>query len=465
MTRYWFEGETDERLAQVVPSERQLKFHRLKYYSFIHFGMNTFTDREWGDGTDDPKAFNPTALDTDQWCEVLKKSGSSGIIITAKHHDGFCLFDSKYTDYTVMNSPFGRDIVALLAESCKKYGLKLGIYLSPWDRHEKKYGTDEYNDYFVNQLEELATNYGDIFCFWFDGACGEGPNGKKQVYDFERYYALIRRLMPQAVISVTGPDVRWIGNEGGVVRDSEWSVLPSSLADFGAVAEKSQHSENEGGKMTSLTARSEDLGSRSVLGGADELIWYPAEADVSVTYGWFYHEDSYYENGVSSRTPEQLADIYFKSIGGNASLLLNVPVNRMGLIGEREKATLECFRKIIDKRLENQITEYELDGEYETGGGDPLIFADRQYGIKITLEKEQTVRTIFLSEDISQGQRVENFIVTAKTGGDEAKIYEGTTIGSGKYILLDKPLYTNELHIYITEARLNPVFDEIKLFG
>ena len=168
-----------DRYISVTPSERQLEFMKLEYYNFIHFGVNTMNNREWGDGKEDISRFNPKKLDTDQWCSVLKATGSKGIIITAKHHDGFCLFDTKLTNHNVMNTPFGKDIVKMLSESCKKYGLKLGIYLSPWDRHEKTYGTDEYNDFFVAQLTELCENYGEIFCFWFDGACGEGKNGKK----------------------------------------------------------------------------------------------------------------------------------------------------------------------------------------------------------------------------------------------------------------------------------------------
>lgn len=236
------DGET-ERLISVLPSERQLEFMKMEYYNFIHFGINTFYGREWGDGKEDISRFCPARLDTDQWCSVLKSTGSKGVIITAKHHDGFCLFDTAYTKHNVMNTPFGKDIVRLLSESCKKYDMKLGIYLSPWDRHESTYGTDEYNDYFVGQLRELCTNYGELFCLWFDGACGEGANGKKQVYDWDRYYAVIRELQPKAVISVCGPDVRWIGNEGGRVRKSEWSVIPYGNASNDKIMNASQQTE------------------------------------------------------------------------------------------------------------------------------------------------------------------------------------------------------------------------------
>ena len=233
----------------------------MEYYSFIHFGINTINNVEWGKGSENIAAFNPKKLDTDQWCSVLKETGSKGVIITAKHHDGFCLWATKETDHCVTNTPFKKDIVKMLSDSCKKYGLEFGIYLSPWDRHEKTYGTEEYNDFYIRQLKELCTNYGEVFCFWFDGACGEGPNGKKQVYDWQRYYSTIRELQPNAVISVCGPDVRWIGNEAGKVRESEWSVIPAYSEKADAVMEKSQKNDDGGKQVLVLNERETDLGS------------------------------------------------------------------------------------------------------------------------------------------------------------------------------------------------------------
>ncbi len=209
------------RLVQVRPSKRQLEWQQLEFTAFFHYGINSFTDKEWGDGTENISIFHPTAMNTDQWCEALVDAEIKACIITAKHHDGFCLWDTKYTKHSVMYTPFGRDIVAELAASCKKYGLKLGVYVSPWDRHEKTYGQGKaYDDYFCNQLQELLTNYGELYTVWFDGACGEGANGKRQEYDWERYYTLIRQLQPNAVISISGPDVRWCGNEAGDCRES-----------------------------------------------------------------------------------------------------------------------------------------------------------------------------------------------------------------------------------------------------
>lgn len=248
---YALNGDEVNRLIAVKPSKNQLAFSDMEYYSFIHYGMNTFTGNEWGDGTDDPSVFNPETVDTDQWARVLKESGSKGIIFTAKHHDGFCLWQTAYTDYSIKNSPYmdGKgDIVKQVAESCKKYGLKFGIYLSPWDRNSKDYGTDAYNDYYINQLTELCTNYGDIFCFWLDGAKGDDVEDFN--YDFNRYFEVIHKLQPNAVISICGEDVRWIGNEAGTTRQSEWSVVSKGNESL------------DGSKIEAIDSTAEDLGSQ-----------------------------------------------------------------------------------------------------------------------------------------------------------------------------------------------------------
>ena len=216
--------------ANVLPSQKQLNWYEMESYAFIHFGPNTFTNKEWGDGTEDPSIFNPVKLDCDQWVSAIKAAGMKGMVLTAKHHDGFCLWPSKYTGHSVKNSPLKRDVVKEAADACRRGGIKFGFYLSPWDRNSAYYGTQEYNDYFCNQLTELLTQYGDIFYVWFDNACGEGPNGKKQVYDFPRYFELIHKYQPEALIfNDFGPDIRWCGNEAGVARHAEWAVVPSGL--------------------------------------------------------------------------------------------------------------------------------------------------------------------------------------------------------------------------------------------
>lgn len=244
--------------ASITPSPRQLAWQQLEFYAFTHFGMNTFTNREWGDGTEDPALFNPDALDADQWVAAVKSAGMKALILTCKHHDGFCLWPSAYTEHSVKNSPWKNgqgDVVREVSDACRRGGIKFGVYLSPWDRHDARYGQGKpYDDYFVSQLTELATNYGDIFCFWFDGACGEGKNGKKQIYDWERYYAVLRKLQPNAVLNVCGPDVRWCGNEAGHCRKAEWSVVPAELRDAERTASKSQQAD-DGEFSAKLTLR------------------------------------------------------------------------------------------------------------------------------------------------------------------------------------------------------------------
>ena len=328
----------EKRLTAVVPSARQLEWQKLEYYAFIHYGMNQFTGQEWGSGSEDPLMFDPQSLDTDQWCDCIVKAGMKAVIITAKHHDGFCLWDTKYTDHSVMNSPYGQDIIAQLARSCKKAGLKLGIYLSPWDRHERSYGSGkDYDDFFCGQLKELLTGYGDIFCIWLDGACGEGPNGQKQLYDWERYYTVVREYQPQAVISVCGPDVRWCGNEAGQCRKSEWSVVTRSMADNEKIASLSQQEDDETFRKRLIPTDNEDLGSREVLQNETDLIWYPAEVNTSIRPRWFYHT----EEDSQVKPLSELQGIYINSVGGNASFLLNIPPHPDGYIASQDVKRLE----------------------------------------------------------------------------------------------------------------------------
>lgn len=465
-------GKEADRLTAVVPSDRQLSFMDMKYYNFIHFGMNTFYDREWGDGKEQLKRFNPKYLDTDQWCEVLKNTGSKGIIITAKHHDGFCLFDTKYTQHNVMNTPFGKDIVKMLSDSCKKYDLKFGVYLSPWDMHEATYGTESYNDFFVNQLTELCQNYGDIFAFWFDGACGEGPNGKKQVYDWERYYSVIRSYHPDAVISICGPDVRWIGNEGGKVRESEWSVIPGEKDSNDLIMENSQTDASQLSEMAEkLDETTADLGSREVLAKYGNLIFKPAEADISVTHGWFYHDSLYYFPK-KKRTAKYLSEVFFNTVGGNASMLLNVPPDTDGLISEREIETLSEFTKLIRAPFRNQISDCEmtmlnLDGSERKAEDTYFEFDDDETSVKIVIPEGKALSAIYLEEDLRYSQRVEEFKVYAKNKDDMfyREVYSGTVIGSGKIVRFPDYLEAQEILIAPTQSRKNPILKKVLVFS
>ena len=326
----------DKSLVKCHPSERQIAIARMEFYAFICFNMNTFTDREWGDGKESPSLFNPTEYDPSQWIDAIASAGMKGGILVCKHHDGFCLWPSRYTDHSVRNSSFqdgNGDVVRDVADACRKKGLAFGVYLSPWDMNAPMYGQGKaYDDYFCSQLTELLTGYGEIFSVWFDGACGEGPNGKVQVYDWERYYALIRQLQPGACISVSGPDVRWCGNEAGDTRESEWSVLPTGFDTPEEVAAKSQQSDNTTFREKKISDMERDLGSRSFLEGAKGLTWRPAETDTSIRPGWFYHahEDE------NVRSTETLLDIWYRTVGGNSTLLLNIPPDRRGLLHETD---------------------------------------------------------------------------------------------------------------------------------
>ncbi len=294
------EYKQDIELVKIVPSKRQLSHQQMEFYAFVHFTVNTYTNREWGDGTESPSIFNPKNLDCNQWVEACKSAGMKGLILTAKHHDGFCLWQTEYTGHSMKNSPYKNgmgDVVKECAEACRRGGISFGIYLSPWDRNCPLYGQGKaYDDYYCNQLTELLTNYGELFSVWFDGACGEGPNGKKQVYDWDRYYNTVRRLQPDACISIMGPDVRWCGNEAGNTRESEWSVITRLLRDG-----------------TELPEDAQDLGSRALLRKAEEIVWQAAEVDTSIRPGWFFHKN---EN-IKVRSLRTLSDIYFRSIGGN----------------------------------------------------------------------------------------------------------------------------------------------------
>src|SRR5579863_4749309 len=331
--------------AHIVPSPRQLRWQELELTAFFHFGINTFTDREWGDGKEDLSLFNPTRLDARQWVRVAKDAGIRQVILTAKHHDGFCLWPSKYTDHTIAHTPYKNghgDIVKEFADACHEYGVGMGIYLSPWDRNSPAYGDSaKYNALFLNWLTELLTQYGRVDEVWFDGANGEGPNGKKQVYAFEAWYHLIRRLQPQAVIAIMGPDVRWVGTETGQGRLTEWSVLPVNARQEENIAANSQKDQTFAPLGDLMN---QDLGSRERLMGAKGLIWYPAETDVSIRPGWFYHsrEDSLV------RSPAGLMDLYFCSVGRNSVLLLNIPPDREGLISAADIRSLKGWRQIME---------------------------------------------------------------------------------------------------------------------
>lgn len=467
------EKEFIEQIVAVVPSKQQLEWQQLEFTAFFHYGINSFTNREWGDGTEDISIFNPKSLDTDQWCESLIKAGIKACILTCKHHDGFCLWDTAYTTHSVMYTPYKKDILKQLSDSCKKYGIKLGVYLSPWDRHEATYGQGKsYDDYFCNQLTELLSNYGELYTVWFDGACGEGPNGKKQVYDWERYYALIRKLQPEAVISVSGPDVRWCGNEAGDCRASEWSVVPKQVFSNKAIAEASQQEDNDEFRLRKLGEMDQDLGSRELLEKADSYIWYPAEVDTSIRPGWFYHE----EEDDKVRSLDELFHIYVNSVGGNSVLLLNIPPHKDGYLTKYDVERLTELGDKIRSSFGNSLCLNATVTANESAEGfapENVIKEDDSYWstsdnqttvpeLTIYLDKPQTIHYIVLKEAIRHSQRVENFTVEAKIDGKLQKIYEATTIGYKKICPLEA-VTTDEIHITFPSFRKNVMLSSVSI--
>lgn len=434
-----------KRAARVKPSERQLAWQELEFYAFIHFGINTFTDREWGLGNESPELFHPTGFDADQWVEVCTAAGMKGLILTCKHHDGFCLWPSGYTEHSVKSSPWkgGRgDIVKEVSEACKRGGIKFGVYLSPWDRHEKTYGDPEkYNLFYINQLRELLTSYGEIFCVWLDGACGEGPNGLKQVYDWEAYYKTVRELQPNAVISVCGPDVRWCGNEAGHCRESEWSVVPAYLTAAELTGERSQKSDDPA--FSQKINSDDDLGGREVIRTAGSLVWYPAEVNTSIRPGWFYHaaEDE------RVKSLEELLDIYYGSVGGNAGFLLNLPPDRRGLIHEKDAERMRELGRAIRSTFSNELSE------------------DASFTAEITtdLGRTETFDTAVLTEDIREGQRVEEFVLQYMENGTWKELFRGTVIGY-KRICRFPRLTTDRLKLIVIKARTYPLISGIRVY-
>lgn len=471
------QNELKQKLVNVVPSKRQLAWHELEFYAFIHFGINTFYDREWGNGKEDPALFNPTQLDAEQWVKSIKASGMTGILLTCKHHDGFCLWPSAYTEFSVKNSPYKNgqgDVVKELATACAKHDMKFGVYLSPWDQNSLVYGEGKaYDDYFINQLTELLTNYGPIFSVWFDGACGEGPSGKKQVYDWNRYYACIRELQPEAVINICGPDVRWCGNEAGHCRSSEWNVVPSRLADPSYVAENSQQEDDEAFRERPVTCMDQDLGSLDVLKDEKDFIWYPAEVDTSIRPGWFYHK----HEDDKVRSLDTLLDIYYNSVGGNASLLLNIPVDQRGLVHENEVERLAQMGDYIKQTFASNIAPNSCvttTSQYEPAYDVKHVLTQEATYFKpakdvecvtlhFQLDKEYSINHVVLQEQLMESQRIEAFEIWVKENDELKKVYNNTVVGS-KRICKFHAVTTDVVEIRITSSRIYPTLKFVGIY-
>lgn len=439
-------NEEVERYISVIPTENQLRLADKPFYVFIHFGMNTSTGREWGSGDEKTSDFNIADIDVKQWVRVIKNSGATGIIFTCKHHDGFCLWNTNATDFNIMNTVYGKDLVALLSKECKTNNIDFGVYLSPWDMHEKTYGESEYNDYFVRQLTELLTSYGKISEVWFDGA--KGSNAKAFEYDWKRYYEVIRKLQPEANIAICGPDIRWVGNEAGKSRNSEFCVVPEYLTLAETVEKNSQHAEKDGNKMKQLTSKDEDLGSRKVLEASEKLCWYPAEVDVSVRKGWFHRKS---EN-LTVKGSKKLFDIYLKSVGNNCTLLLNVPPSKQGVIDKPDIKALKKLGKKINGIYKNPVLLKEFDKEIEKGY------------IEYSFDKNVKLKYCVICEDIRQSQRVEKYDLYLKlSNGKYVHVYSGTVIGMRKIIKLNKKAVGAVF--VVRQSRSVPVIKEIGFYA
>lgn len=416
--KYPLDDKEVERYNSVVPEPRQVRHAQKPFYLFMHFGMNTATGREWGNAAETAEDFTITKIKPAQWVKAAKVSGATGIVLTCKHHDGFCLWNTGTTDFNVMNTALNRDVVKELSDECHRQGIDFGVYLSPWDMHEKCYATPQYDDFFCRQLTELLTGYGDIFEVWFDGA--KGADAKAFDYDWDRYYKIIRTLQPDANISICGPDLRWVGNEGGKCRKSEFSVVPEYLTRAETIQKNSQQTADGAAALQKITSKDEDLGSRAVLSKNAYLKWYPAEVDVSIRKGWFY------PGGGRVKSARKLFDVYLNSVGNNCCLLLNVPPNDKGVIAYKDMSVLTALGRKINSMTANPVLVQEF-GELKPTDG----------YLEFKFNNAKKLKYCVLSEDITKGQRVEKFdLYLLKANGKYKRVYKGNVIGSKKIIRL-----------------------------
>lgn len=487
--------------VEAKPHKRQMRWHQDEFIGFVHFGPNTFTGREWGTGKESPTIFDPQKLDTDQWCETMVAAGMKKAILTVKHHDGFCLWPTRYTSHSVASSPWREgkgDVLRDLAASCKKYGLSLGVYLSPADlyqiesenglygngseyrertipravdgrpfAHEKRFRfvVDDYNEYFLNQLFELLTEYGPVHEVWFDGATPKSKGGQK--YSYQLWYRLIRELAPEAVIFGRGPDVRWCGNEAGRTRDTEWNVIPIPVP-------------IDQNTWPDLTA--DDLGSlpklRAAVAKGATLHYYPAETNTSIRRGWFWRDEKQHVKSVG-----EILDIWYRSVGGNSVFLLNIPPNRDGLFAERDVAVLREVGRITKATFAENLAKgatasastsqkgheakRALDANHSTCWkpvAQPTIFTPTIASFTAEFPGERTFNRVMFQEDIrNHSQRIARFTVEAEIGGRFVEVHRGTTVGY-KCIARIKRITSKRVRIRILESRLQPTISNFGVF-
>lgn len=451
-----------------VPSPGQLAWHEMELTAFVHFSLNTYTGKEWGYGDEDPMIFNPVHFDAGQWVKTFKEAGFKSLILTCKHHDGFCLWPSRYTEHSVKNSPFRNgegDVVREVSDACRQYGLKFGIYLSPWDRNHPDYGTPSYITYYRNQLAELFQNYGPVYEMWFDGANGgDGYYGgarehrtidRRNYYDWPGTLDLVRSFSPGIIFfSDAGPGVRWIGNEQGRAGETNWNTItPDTLYAGKSGIEKLLNEGSEDGTQ-----------------------WIPGEADVSIRPGWFYHP----EQDELVKTPEMLMDIYLTSVGRGSTLLLNVPPDKRGMLHENDVRSLLEFRKLLDQTFRNNLAKNKkVSADHFRGNSvdfSPLKLTDGDVEsfwttddevlsgqIILELENVQEINYVTLMEYIALGQRVKSFEIEVWQKNEWEKVSAGTTIGYKRILKID-PVETDRIRITILDSKACPVLSEIAVF-
>ena len=450
-----------------VPTARQLAWHQLERYAFIHFTVNTFTDREWGNGDEPEKIFNPTDFDAEQIVGTVKEAGLRGLVLTCKHHDGFCLWPSKYTEHSVKNSPWHNgkgDVVKEISDACRRHGLKFGVYLSPWDRNHKDYARPEYITYYRNQLRELLTNYGPIFELWFDGANGgDGYYGgarqrrnidNRTYYDWENTWKIVRQLQPQAcMFSDGGPDIRWIGNESGFAGETCWATV-TRAGTFPGHAD----------------------GHTLVQGQRNGADWMPGEVDVSIRPGWFYHarEDQ------QVRSPGNLLKIYYESVGRGANLILNLPPDRRGRIHDSDVKSLREWRRLLDATFAKDLAQGATATASNTRGNDETFAATHVIDGKpetywatddtvttpelvLDLGKQVTFNVARVREYLPLGQRVDAIAVDAWDGSHWQPFATATSVGNQR-LLRGKIATTNKVRLRVTKAAACPAISEFGLF-
>jgi alpha-L-fucosidase len=465
------EEELIEKAAKVAPSKRQYDWQKQELTAFIHFGVRTFDDEGFEKRESDISLFNPEEIDVKQWINVLKEAGMKLVVFTAKHSDGLCNWPSESTEYNISKTPFQDgegDLVRDVAEACAEAGLKFGVYVSPWDKHEPSFGTDAYNKVLMSQLTELLTNYGEISEVWFDGH----GDGTVQNYFWDDYYSLIRKLQPNAVIAVMGPDVRWVGTESGYGRHTEWSVLPGNATNQDDIAAGSQQGDVEGA-FVPRNLMNEDLGSREILKKAENLVWYPAEIDVSIRPGWFYVK----EDDHQVKTPEKLVDIYYNSVGLNGVLLLNIAPNESGLVPDEDIKSLKGMRYILDNTFnDNLISKAKISSKNELKKFSTKLLLDsnnetywcpksteKPMVVYIELPKKKSFNTLMLQENILEGQRIEQYKLEYFNGNEWKTFVEGTTVGY-KRLFKFAEVETDRIRMTIEKSRTTPQLSTIGIF-